>query len=518
MGIVDIKKLRQSLLDQYGNLGGVESPLYPSGNAIEEPELKSEDLPIIPKGNEPRDDWKKQWEMMNEIYKPETEATGRFNELLGDFPERNKPSIWRKIVAAGQGAGNMEMRRPGGIEESEKVLQAPYLRDVGEWKERAGPYYNAANLERQSNINERQLAQNFLTNQAAMSKIEETERHNRAREESEKIRALAYRAKNEGFDIKAYGDRIIGTRTVNGQVETIDLGPSGDMDERDLQILKNQGNVAAATARGVAERENIAARGQNLYQFPDGSMWRLNNDDTWEQVKPSGTGPATRPGTQGAPNLQADRIKRNDILREIHDNPKYRRWVIAPISSTGDYKLAEPPTLGRWATRNAIEDQEIAEYNEVLEALGQPKIPTRGATQPPPTQRAVPPKQQGAVNPSIPTANPNMYGQQGPAQGPTASQVLGNWRDYVPRGIPGISMTADMREREQALAKGDVPFGPEPPPPPIPPAHQQVAQPQLTGIEPGHVAIRINATGEIVQVPQDNVQRALATGKYSLVQ
>ena len=43
--------------------------------------------------------------MMQQLYHPETTATDRFNALLDKFPQREKPSLGRSLVAAGMGIG-----------------------------------------------------------------------------------------------------------------------------------------------------------------------------------------------------------------------------------------------------------------------------------------------------------------------------------------------------------------------------------------------------------------------------
>ena len=45
----------------------------------------------------------------------------------------------------------------GGFKDAQTVLNEPNERRLADWKEQAGPEYNAANLERQANANERQI-------------------------------------------------------------------------------------------------------------------------------------------------------------------------------------------------------------------------------------------------------------------------------------------------------------------------------------------------------------------------
>ena len=88
---------------------------------------------------------------MNDLYDPETQATNRFNELLEQMPERNKPGVLRKIGASIVGLG-------GGPQAARRSLYAPYYNELEDWKEKIGPAQAGMTQERLGNVNKRQLA------------------------------------------------------------------------------------------------------------------------------------------------------------------------------------------------------------------------------------------------------------------------------------------------------------------------------------------------------------------------
>jgi len=95
------------------------------------------------------------WE---ELYTPETEAADRFNELMNQYPERNKPGVWRKIGASLMGIGG----RGNSINQQERFLYAPYYRQLEDWKNQMDPASVAMTQERMRNVNERQATGNIV--------------------------------------------------------------------------------------------------------------------------------------------------------------------------------------------------------------------------------------------------------------------------------------------------------------------------------------------------------------------
>src|SRR5262245_39752252 len=73
-----------------------------------------------------------------QLYKPEHDALTRFEESIGQMPQRAnyRPSLGRRITA-----GLLAGRNP---QQGEAYLEGPYSSALGEWSTRMDPLYKAA--------------------------------------------------------------------------------------------------------------------------------------------------------------------------------------------------------------------------------------------------------------------------------------------------------------------------------------------------------------------------------------
>lgn len=180
-------------------------------------------------------------------YTPEVTSRDRFNRLLDQYPTRQAPSLGRTLVASGMGFGGTP------IGDVEKVMQAPHLRDMADWSARTQPFYNAAQLENQSNIQERTLTTNAIAARTAQSRTDEMERSARAREEtnrmnaeSNRIKALAqdFKMRNPNWIFKSDGPTIVGFNPTNPK-EFVDTGVStGNMSDMEKIWWNTAGQIA----------------------------------------------------------------------------------------------------------------------------------------------------------------------------------------------------------------------------------------------------------------------------------
>ena len=193
------------------------------------------------------------------LYAPETIASERFKQLLDQFPERGNPTFMDKLAGAGAYLGNVRRHIAGGQDAAEKAKYAGYNRELEDWKEQIKPAEVASTQENQRNINSRNLAALEIKERNDTRRLDETERKNRETAENAKIRAQAYAAKANGFEIKVEGDRVMATHPVT--LQRVDLGPSGGMDEIDkINLTGKQAQERADTmAAAQATRANIAA-------------------------------------------------------------------------------------------------------------------------------------------------------------------------------------------------------------------------------------------------------------------
>jgi hypothetical protein len=211
-------------------------------------------------------------------YTPETASSEAYQKHLGQTPEYQDPGIWDRLIAGGLTLGNKTRGIPGGYEQGKKYLEAPYDREMEAWKTKAVPLGNAATLENQRNVNSRNLAALELKERMDTRKQDETERKNKALEESRRIRDTAYAAKANGYDIKIEGDRVMATHP--STLQRVDLGPSGGMDKMDQIILegKQAQQRAETMAEGAEARAKIAAETSRQNTITAGAQTQVDAD------------------------------------------------------------------------------------------------------------------------------------------------------------------------------------------------------------------------------------------------
>lgn len=124
-------------------------------------------------------------------------AEDAYQAGINEMPERNQPGIWRKLGAGLIGVGH-------GLEAGDRALYYPYYNQLADWKERMGPLQKAAEFERYSNANERQLA--YQTAQATVqgrkTDIQQQRANTYADAESRKADAERFRQAADRFKLE----------------------------------------------------------------------------------------------------------------------------------------------------------------------------------------------------------------------------------------------------------------------------------------------------------------------------
>jgi len=131
-------------------------------------------------------------EILRSLYDPESENIKRFTDLIANKPERGKPSLARTIVASGIGL-------KGGVKGAEEVLGAPHAKAMSDWQSSIEPAQQAANLERQSNANERQLLGSMVNASRDQQRLKES-----ARQADDKIKIQQDRLRLDQWKAEGY--------------------------------------------------------------------------------------------------------------------------------------------------------------------------------------------------------------------------------------------------------------------------------------------------------------------------
>src|SRR5438876_13164 len=178
-------------------------------------------------------------QMMSQLYHPETQASGRLNQMLSSFPQRQQPGFLRKLGAGLIGYGASQRGgTEAGIQAGQEFLNRPYTQKLGDWEAQIKPIEQAANIERESNVNARTLAfqtvSNVLKEQAEQHKVEKNDRDATIKEHRASIYEFKATHPDAKFDFR--GPTVLVTDPLTKKVT--DTGVStGSMSQLDKMNL-----------------------------------------------------------------------------------------------------------------------------------------------------------------------------------------------------------------------------------------------------------------------------------------
>jgi hypothetical protein len=302
-------------------------------------------------------------------FTPEHEMTDYFNNLVRNMPVRRNPSLLRKIGASLVSAGQ-------GIKAGERALFAPYLQELEDWQEKLKPAYQAANLERFENVNQRNLAYQRGT-------LAEKERAARAKEDIARFRAQAYdfKARNPNWRMVAEPDTLDAEgNTVPGKVwainpqfpdRKVDTGlHSKDLSELDKVNLQIEGGIARVEEAGKQARETEGVRQKGRMAVEA------------ERTRRAREVAGIRSGAKGAgskPELPTQtKVRQYNAARELaNTDSEARKWIKLGKPGTNDFSITPPAShLGGMFTTGPTEEQ----YRKISQAIyGTPISPTEQA-------------------------------------------------------------------------------------------------------------------------------------------
>jgi len=200
----------------------------------------------------------------------ENNASDRFNELIQKYPraEDFHPSVLRRIASGIVSAsGGFDPRGLGfykpnaqTMEAGQNLLNQPYTKQLSDWKNEIQPAYEAANLERYTNANNRQImfstVSNELKEQAERDRVSKNENDAAIKEQ----RAQIYDMRSRGFKFNFGGPTVLATDPISGRVMDTKV-PTGALNALDKMTigqdyalerigLQNEGRIRAAEAAG----------------------------------------------------------------------------------------------------------------------------------------------------------------------------------------------------------------------------------------------------------------------------
>lgn len=330
---------------------------------------------------------------MGELYTPETTATDRFNSLVENMPQYERPSMLRTIAAGLSAFG------PGGHESGQQVMNWHNNRNMADWKNQLGPAQQAASLERQNNANERTLAYQQVSNELRARADEERAKNNERNAAIREYRANVYKYKADNPNMRFVfpkGGNVMMINPVTGA--KINTGiPTGTLTETDKMNLAQEQAIERIEEQGSQVRETEGVRhGNRMDEIDRRGIWTGTN-------RGRGSATSEKPET---PSQRRTRLY-NSAQELVNTNSTLGKWVT--IEPGGRFKIEPPGEPGFFGgasgpTKKEYDDIVKFIYGNSLDAAVGDMDRTRGGSQVQPpgsgnadTNKNLPPSERSAA-------------------------------------------------------------------------------------------------------------------------
>jgi hypothetical protein len=349
----------------------------PFGNISFGPSMNQampQDIPMAPVQSQPMGGFDVD-ARMRELYQPETMAQDRFNQMLGEYPEAQKPN-WLRII----GATLADLHRPG---TGMQVIEGNRSRKLADWKNKIGSAQDAASLERQSNASNRQLATSVVTQERLSAADQARAEKDAARTKIMQDRAEVYRLKSlkGNFKFNFSGPKVIVTDPATGKVEQTDID-TGSLSDADKMALGQENAIelegvrqgGRETLEGMRQggREALAeTRGWTAFNTADGKTILVNQITGETKPVQNVEGTLVKPGTTtgaGRGELPTQtKVRQATAAREFAiKNPELGKYI---QFTPGNEFTVMPPASG-WRSGPTAE-----QHKKITDAIYGTDIP-----------------------------------------------------------------------------------------------------------------------------------------------
>lgn len=326
--------------------------------------------PFVPDEAQPFDVGRR----MRELYTPETESIDRFNEMIGQYPTWEKPGKLRNIgaIALASLGDLFGPKGSGQMAFNEMTGRGQYQRDIADWKNQIDPLERAANIERQSNVNNRTMAYQTVS-QELRQRADEAKAANDAKKAQiaqQRADVYEFKARNPNlqFDFSTPWVMIKDPRTGQVVKATGTDGqpiPTGNMSDQDRLALTQQHAMERIQAQGDVASELEDQRQGNRVELAgvQGEQAR--------RTRATPTGNQTAAGTR--PELPTQtRVRQFIAAREVFNTrPDLRKFIKLGDPASNDFQIVPPGRNLLGATGPTAE--QYAELNQLI--YGNPQGP-----------------------------------------------------------------------------------------------------------------------------------------------
>lgn len=257
--------------------------------------------------------------LLQNLYNPETENIKKFSDLIANKPERGKPSLARTIVASGVGL-------KGGVKGAEEVLNAPHARAMSDWQSSVEPAQQAANLERQTNTNERQLLGTMVNASREQQRLKEQTRQGDERIRIQQDKQRLEQMKAEGYEFNFDGAYVMRYKQ-DGTLENTGV-KTENLSQADRLVLSSQ---LALNNQMIMEGQNRITRQMST---PDDNL----TDNQMTARRQTRLRSATESSDPRILGLAQKWIRERNGVLELRDRPEVTgRWGSATAQDVQDY-------------------------------------------------------------------------------------------------------------------------------------------------------------------------------------
>lgn len=327
---------------------------------------------------------------MARLYTPQTAATEKFNELLGNYPKQQdyQPSMLRRIGSALTAVGGSFDGRggfrfnPQSYEAGMNLLNEPINKKLTDWKNQIEPTYRAASLERQENVNERTMAYQTIAQQLRAEADEERAKKNERDAAIRQQRADIYEFKARNPNLKLVmtkGGNVQAFNPATG--ETKDLGiPTGSLSDADKMSLQQENALERISATGEQQRQTEGVRQTGRETITETRGWKLGVDqetgksilynEITGETKPVSAGknitPAPRPSSTGKTELPTQtKVRQYNLARElVNTRPDLAKHIrLGP--GTNEFRISQPGK-NFWGSATGPTEEQVAEIETAI--------------------------------------------------------------------------------------------------------------------------------------------------------
>ncbi len=368
----------------FGGMGSPTTPTYPGMGGDPSMQQMSPIVPPTPDMNQGMPDIASR---VAQLYHPDTTATDKFNTMVSSYPTEPKPSMGRKIGGAALGAlsdiGSLFNAPRGKLNDNpthagvgifdEVTGKNDYKNKIEDWKNQIQPVEQAANIERQSNANQRTQAMQTVSDELKQEAIDAKNKNDETKAGIAQQRANVYQLKATKPDVKFNfsGPTVMVSDPATGEVKDTGI-PTGAMSTLDKMTLGEQFTIANENNTSAQNRLTDLQKSSESINLATtrGAQARLTKETA------PGVNPKSSPET--ANNAK---VRQYNAARELYNSRPDLQPFIKLGPSPNDFTVT-PPSTGGFFSKSGPTPAQYKEINDHINTAPSTTTPTKAPQAP----------------------------------------------------------------------------------------------------------------------------------------